>query len=97
MRRSGNGSSAANASRWSAVTGPISTKRPVRASSPGAPARDLPGGVRGERVRGLGEPQPEALGAQQEGVEEAARELDVVVDEQQPVGAVGRVLGEQRR
>ena len=61
---------------------------------PRAPARDRPGGVRRERVRGLGEAQAEALGREQERVEEAGGQHDVVVDDQQPVGAVGRVRGE---
>ena len=95
MRRSGNGSSAANASACTAVTGPISTKRVRRRHQPGPAARHRPGGVRRERVRGLGEAQAAALGEEQERVEEAARQHDVVVDEQQPVGAVGRVRAQR--
>ena len=61
-----------------------------------APPRDLPGGMRGVGVRRLGEPEAEALGAGQEGVEEPARQRHVVVDEQQPVVAVRRVGGQRR-
>ncbi len=47
-------------------------------------------------MRGLGEREAEALRDEQERVEEAGGQHDVVVDEQQPVGAVGRVRGERR-
>ena len=46
-------------------------------------------------MRGLREPEAEALGAQQERVQEPAREPHVVVDEQQPVVAVGGMGGER--
>ena len=93
--RSGKGRSASKASARIAVTGPISTKRVRRAVSPGAPPRDLPGGMRGERVRGLGEAEAVALGERDEDVEEVARQLHIVIDDQQPVEAARRV-GEQR-
>ena len=60
------------------------------------PARDRPGGMGVQAVGGLGELQPGALGRPQEGIEEPARQRDVVVDDQQPVVGRGRVRGEQR-
>ena len=96
MRRSGKGSSVANVSRWKAVSGPISTNVVSRAVDARPAARDRPRGVGVQAVRGLREPQPGGLGGVQEAVEEAARERDVVVDDEQPVEAVGRVGGEQR-
>ena len=49
-------------------------------------------------MRRLGERrEAEALGQEQELVEEAARQRDVVVDDQQPVVARRRVLGQQVR
>jgi hypothetical protein len=47
-------------------------------------------------MRGLGEHQREALAQEQEAVEEAARQDDVIVDDEQPVAIAGRVLGEQQ-
>ena len=47
-------------------------------------------------MRRLGQPEAEPLRHEQERVEEAGGQDDVVVDEQQPVGAVGRVGGERR-
>ena len=46
-------------------------------------------------MRRLGELQREALAQEQEAVEKAPRQLDVVVDHDQPVVIVGRVLCEQ--
>ena len=46
-------------------------------------------------MSGLGQLQREALAEEQEAVEEAACQLDVVIDDQQPVVTVGRVPGEQ--
>ena len=43
----------------------------------------------------LGQFQAKALAQKQEAVQEAARQLDVVVDHQQPVTTLGRVFGEQ--
>ena len=45
---------------------------------------------------GLGQTQVKALGQEHERVEEAARQRHVVVDHQQPVVALGGMLGEQR-
>ena len=45
---------------------------------------------------GLRQRQREALAQEQEAVEEAARQLDVVVDHQQPVVAVGRMVRKQQ-
>ncbi len=45
---------------------------------------------------GLGEGQAEPLAQEQEAIDEPAGELDVVVDDEQPVVTGGRVLGEQR-
>ena len=61
----------------------------------GTAAGHRPGGVRRAGVGRLGEAEAEALGEEHERVEEAARQHDVVVDEQQPVVAGGR-LGAQR-
>ena len=44
---------------------------------------------------GLGDPETVALGERDEDVEEVARELDVVVDDQQPVEAARRVGGQR--
>ena len=60
------------------------------------PARHRPGGMRVQPVRGLGELQAGALGGAQEGVQEAARQRDVVVDDEQPVVGRRRMRGEQR-
>ena len=95
-QRPGTAAASSNVSRWNARTGPISTKRVSRDDAAGAAARDAPGGVRAAAVRRLGEPQLEALGEEQERVEEAARQRDVVVEHEQPVAAVERVRGEQR-
>ncbi len=92
---SGSGSSVGNASAWIAVTGPISTKRVRRAIVRGSAAGDRPGGVRGERVRGLGELQAEALGDEHERVEEAGGEDDVVVDDAAASRLPGRMRGER--
>ncbi len=43
----------------------------------------------------LGEGQGEVLAKEQEAIEKAGRELDVVVDHEQPVVSVERMLGEQ--
>ncbi len=48
-----------------------------------------------QAVRGLGDEQSRVLGAEQEAIEEAARQDDVVVDDEQPVIARRGVLGEQ--
>src|SRR4051794_15971278 len=61
----------------------------------GPASRHVPRRVRRERVRGLGEREAEALGEQQEAIEEAAREHDVVVDDQQPVGVRERCRGQR--
>ena len=63
---------------------------------PAATPGDRPRGVRVQAVRGLGELEVGALGRAQERVEEAAGEGDVVVDHEQPVAFIGRVVGEQR-
>jgi hypothetical protein len=76
--------------RWKAVTGPISTNVVSRAVAP-AWRR-----VTGQAACRLGESQPGALGRAQEGVEEAARERDVVVDHEQPVVGRQRVGGDER-
>ena len=46
-------------------------------------------------MRGLGQAQVEALGAEQQDVEKAARQPDVVVDHQEPVAAGRRMAGQQ--
>ena len=97
MRSAGNGSSAENVRRENAVTGPISTKRCLAHDAERAPARDRPGRVRAQAVRRLGEVEREALGEEQEAIEKAARQEDVVVDEQQPVVARrGRLVHRSR-
>ncbi len=53
------------------------------------PPRDRPGGVGVQPVAGLREAQRETLAEEQEPVEEAAGELDVVIDHEQPVVAGG--------
>ncbi len=95
MRRSGNGSSTGNV-----VPGERSHRADLHEArlahdAAGAAAGDRPGGVRVQAVGGLCERQREALAQEQEAVEEAARQLHVVVDHQQPVVAVGGMLGEQ--
>ena len=52
-----------------------------------AAARDRPGGVARQAVRGLGELELEALGERDERVEEAGGQRDVVVDDEHPVVA----------
>ena len=47
-------------------------------------------------MRRLGEPQAVLLGDVQEEVEEAVRQADVVVDDEEPVGGIGRMGREQR-
>ena len=49
-----------------------------------------------EAMRGLRQREREVLAQEQEPVEEAPRQLHVVVHDEQPVASVGRVLGEQR-
>ncbi len=95
MRSSGKGSSVGKVARANAVTGPISTKLVSRTTLQRAPPRLRPRGMRVQAVGGLGELQREALAQEQEAVEEAARQLDVVVDHEQPVATLGRVGGEQ--
>ena len=53
--------------------------------APGARRVTRPRGVRAQPVRRLGEVEGEALREEQEAVEEAARQHDVVVETQQPV------------
>ena len=86
MRRSGNGSSSRGGPRRERGHRADLDEAGAAREHARAAARDVPGGVRGERVRGLGELEPEGLGGGEEAVEEAAREDDVVVDDQQPVG-----------
>ena len=69
--------------------GPISTKRVSRTTLRGRRRVTGHAACESQAVGGLGEPQREALAEEQEAVEEAARQLDVVVDHQQPVAAVG--------
>ena len=96
MRSSGKGSSVSKVARANAVTGPISTKRVSRTTLRARRRVWRPGSVRVQPVGGLGELQGEALAQKQEAVEKAVRQLDVVVDHQQPVVARGRVFGEQQ-
>ena len=60
-----------------------------------APARLRPRRMRVQAMRRLGELQGEALAEEQEAIDEPGAQLDVVVDEQQPVVAIGRMGGEQ--
>ncbi len=95
--RSGNGSSSAAAfalqrGHRADLDEPRAAREHARAA-----AGDVPGGVRGERVRGLRELEPERLGERDEAVEEAARQHDVVVDDQQPVGVRDRRARRARR
>ena len=96
MRSAGNGSSVSNVAAANAVTGPISTKCDSRTAPPARRRVTLPGGVRVPPVGGLGELQAGVLGAGHEAVEEPARQDDVVVEDDQPVEARARMLGEQR-
>ena len=97
MRRSGNGSSSRAAAADQRGHGAdLDEAGPARERARAA-ARDVPRGVRGEGVRGLGELEPEGLGGGQEAVQEAARQDHVVVDDQQPVGVAERRGGAARR
>ena len=87
MRSSGNGSSVGK--RRARERGHRADLDEARLAHDAArpPARERPGRVRAQAVGRLGERQREALAEEQEAVEEAARQLDVVVDHQQPVVA----------
>ncbi len=51
--------------------------------------------MRAQAVRRLRQRQREALAEEHEAVEEAARQLDVVVEDQQPVVPLRRMLDQQ--
>ena len=95
MRSSGNGSSVENVVRANAVTGPISTKRVSRTTLAGRRRVSGQAACECRRCAGWASCEREALAEEQEAVEEAARQLHVVVDDQQPVAVLRRVLGEQ--
>ena len=78
------------------MTGPISTKRGLARDDAAAAARDPPRGVASPGLRRLGEREVERLADRDEAVEEAARQHDVVVDDEQPV-ALGRVAPLEHR
>ena len=93
--RSGNGSSASNASARIAVTGPISTKRVRRAVSPGRRRVTSQAACEANACAGWARRKPWRSHERDEDVEEVVGELDVVVDDQEPLEAARRVGGER--
>ena len=85
MRSSGNGSSTGNARAGEGRHGADLHEARLAHDAARVPARDRPRRVRVQAMRGLRERQREALAQEQEAVEEAARQLHVVVDHEQPV------------
>jgi len=72
--------SAAKVSRCKAVTGPISTKLTVRATPCAWRRVCFQAAWRCEAVRGLRKAQLEALAEEEESIEKAPRQLDIVVE-----------------
>ena len=87
MRRSGNGSSVANVSRWNAVTGPISTKFVVRAVTPGRRRVTAHAACEWWRCAGWAIRRPYCSQACRNASRNPRGSVDVVVEHEQPVEA----------
>ena len=96
MRSAGNGSSTSKVCAENAVSGPISAKRDSRTALPRRRRVTSHAACECRRCAGCASGQARGLGAVHEAVEEAARQDDVVVDDEQPVVAGRVVLAEQR-